>query len=73
LNTGTTAVCFHKDGKVSLATLRLKIYVEDGINMSEEPLIISDGMPSKPTHFYCLRRFIALLTFAAEIFAVDLS
>jgi hypothetical protein len=26
LNAGKTVVCFHKDGKVSLATLRLKIY-----------------------------------------------
>jgi hypothetical protein len=25
LNTGTTAVCFHKDGKDPLVTLRLKI------------------------------------------------
>jgi hypothetical protein len=40
LNTGTTALSFHKDGKVSLAMLRLKIYVNNGIKMSE-PLIIN--------------------------------
>jgi hypothetical protein len=42
LNTGTTAVCFHEDGKVSLAMLRLNIYVNNGIKMSEQPLIIKD-------------------------------
>jgi hypothetical protein len=69
LKTGT-AVCFHKDGKVSLATLRLKLYVNNGIKMSEQPLIIKNGMPSKATHLDDLRRFIALLTSAREIGAV---
>jgi hypothetical protein len=44
LNTGTTAVCFHKDGKVSLATLRLKTYVNNGNKMSEKPKIIKDAI-----------------------------
>jgi hypothetical protein len=43
LNSGTAAVCFHKDRKVSLATVRLKIYVNNGIKMSEQPLIINDA------------------------------
>jgi hypothetical protein len=33
LNTGTTAVCFHKDENVSLATLRLNMYVNNGIKV----------------------------------------
>jgi hypothetical protein len=70
LHTGTTAVCFRKDGKVSLATLRLKMYVNNGIKMSEQPLIINDGIRSIPTHLDGVRRFIALLTSAAEIGAV---
>jgi hypothetical protein len=70
LNTGTTAVCFHKDGKVSLATLRLKIFVNSGIKMSEQPLIMNGEIPSKPEHLDCLRRITALLTSAAEIDAV---
>lgn len=45
-NTGTTAICFYKDGKVLCAILRLKIYVNNGIKMSEQSLILKDGMPS---------------------------
>jgi hypothetical protein len=70
LKTGT-AVCFHKDGKVSLATLRLKLYVNNGIKVTEQHLLINNGMPSIPTHLDDLRRFIALLTSAAEIGAVS--
>jgi hypothetical protein len=35
LNTGTIGLCFHKDGKISLATIRLKIYVSKGMKMPE--------------------------------------
>jgi hypothetical protein len=69
-NAGTTAVSFHKDGKVPFPSLRLKIYVNNGIRMSEQPLIIHDEMPSKPTHLDGLRRFIAPLTSGAEMRAV---
>jgi hypothetical protein len=65
--TGTTAVCFHKDGKVALVTLRLNISVNSGINTSEQSLIMNDGIPSSRTHLEGLRRLIALLTSAAEI------
>jgi hypothetical protein len=69
LNTGTTAVCFHKDGKVALVTLRLNICVNSGISTSKQPLIVKDGIPSSTTHLG-LRRLIALITSAAEIRAV---
>jgi hypothetical protein len=62
--------CFHKDGMVTPVTLRLKIYVNKGIKISEPPLIVKDGIPSNPTQLEGLRRFIALLTSAAEIGAV---
>jgi hypothetical protein len=68
--TGTTAVCFHKDGRDSLATLRLKTYVNSGMKLSQQHLIINDGIQSKPTHLDGLRRFIALLTSATEIGAI---
>jgi hypothetical protein len=67
LNTGTTAVCFHKEGKVALVTLRLNISVNSGVNTSEQPLIMKDGFPSSPTHLKGLSRLRALLTSAAEI------
>jgi hypothetical protein len=70
LKTGTTAVSFHKDKNVSLDTLRLNMYVSNGIKTSEQPLMINDGIPSKPTHLDGFRRFIALLTSAAETGAV---
>jgi hypothetical protein len=70
LKTGATAVCFHKDGKVALVTLSLNIRVNSGINTSEQPLIMKDGIASSPTHLESLRRLIALLTSAAEIGAV---
>jgi hypothetical protein len=70
LETGTTAVCFHKDGKVALVTLRLNICVNRGINTSKQPLIMKDGIPSSPTHLEGLRHLIALLTSATEIGAV---
>jgi hypothetical protein len=38
--------------------------------MSEQPLIINYGIPSKSTHSGGLRRFTALLTSAAETGAV---
>jgi hypothetical protein len=69
LETGTTAVCFHKHGKVVLDTLRLNIWADSGVNTSEQPLIVKDGIPSSPTHVG-LRCLIALLTSAAEIGAV---
>jgi hypothetical protein len=68
LNTGTTAVCFHKDGKVPLVTLRVRILVNKGIKISDQPLI--NGIPPNLTHLEGLRRLIALLTSAAEIGAV---
>jgi hypothetical protein len=49
-NTVTTAVCSPKDGKVSFPSLRLKIYVNNGIKMSEQPLIINYETLSEPTH-----------------------
>jgi hypothetical protein len=52
--------------EVLLATLRLKIYVNIGINMSEQPLIINDGRLSGPTDSDGLRLFIVLMTSAAE-------
>jgi hypothetical protein len=67
LNAGTAAVCFHKDEKVSLATLRLKIYINYGVKIFEQPFIINDGIPFKLTHLDGLRHFTALLTTAAEI------
>jgi hypothetical protein len=70
LKTGTTAVSFHTDGNVSLDTLRLNTYVSNGIKISEQPLMINGGMPSKPTHLEGFRYFTALLTSAAEIRAV---
>jgi hypothetical protein len=39
--------------------------------MSEQPLIINYGIPPKPTNLDGLRRFVALLTSAAEIGAVE--
>lgn len=50
LNTGTTAVSINKDGKVSLTTLRLSVYVSTGIKILEQPLMLKDGIPSNPTH-----------------------
>jgi hypothetical protein len=55
LKTGTTAVCFHKDGKVTLVTQRLNICVNSDINTSEQPLIMKDGIPSSATHLEGLR------------------
>jgi hypothetical protein len=49
---------------------KVEIYVNNGIKMSEQPLIINDLTVSKPTHLGGLRRFIALLTSAAETGAV---
>jgi hypothetical protein len=46
LNTGTTAVCFHNDGNVTLVKLRLKIKVNKGVKISEQPLISKDVIPS---------------------------
>jgi hypothetical protein len=68
LNAGTRAVCFHKEGKVALVTIKLK--VNSGVNTSEQPLIMKAGIPSSPTHLEGLSRLIALLTSAAEIEAV---
>jgi hypothetical protein len=48
LKTGTAAVFFQKDGNVSLAALKLNMYVRNGIKISEQPLMINDGIPSKP-------------------------
>jgi hypothetical protein len=62
-----TTVCFYKDGKVSLTMLRLKIYVNNGIKMSKQSLILKDEAPSKPTHLEGLRCFMALLTSVADI------
>jgi hypothetical protein len=42
------------------------MYVSNGIKISEQPLTINDGIPSKPAHLECFRSFIALLTAAAE-------
>jgi hypothetical protein len=61
LNTGTAAVCFHSDGKVSFATLRLKIYVIYGVKILKQPLIINSGIPFKLTRLDGLRHFTALL------------
>jgi hypothetical protein len=41
LNTDTTAVSFHKDGSVSLATLRSNAYMSNGTKILEQPLIIT--------------------------------
>jgi hypothetical protein len=71
LNNGTTAVCFQKNGKVTLVTMRLKIQVNKGNKVSEQPLIMNDGIPSNPTYLEGLRRLTALLTSAAEITAVS--
>jgi hypothetical protein len=68
LNTGTRAVCFHKEGKVALVTLKLK--VNSGVNTSEQPLIMKEGIPSSPAHLEDLSRLISLITLAAEIGAV---
>jgi hypothetical protein len=70
LKTGTTAVSFHKDGNVSLDTLRLNMYASNGIKISEQPIMINDGISSKPTQLEGFRRFIALLTSAAETGAI---
>jgi hypothetical protein len=67
LKTGITAVCFHKDGKVALLTLRLNICVNSVINTTEQPLIMKDGIPISPTHLERLNSLKALLTSAAEI------
>jgi hypothetical protein len=63
----TTAVCFHKNGKVALDIIRLNILVKNGINTSEQHLIINDGIPSSPTHLGGKRRLKVPLTLAAEI------
>jgi hypothetical protein len=55
---------------VTLVTQRLNVCVNSGINTSEQPLIMKDGMPSSPTHLEGLRHLIDLLTSAAEIGAV---
>jgi hypothetical protein len=70
LKTGTTAISFHKLGKVSHVTLRLNICVNSGINTSEQPLIMKGGIPSSPTHLEGVRRLMALLASVAEIGAV---
>jgi hypothetical protein len=44
--------------------------VGNGIKISEQPLMLNDGIPSKPTHLDGFRRFTALLTSAAETGAV---
>jgi hypothetical protein len=45
----------------------LKIQVNKGVKISEQPLITNDGLPSSPAHLEGLRR---LLTSAAKIGAV---
>jgi hypothetical protein len=64
-------VCFHEDRTVALATLRLKIRFNNGINVFEHPLTMNDGIPSCPTHLEGLWSLTVLLTSAAEIGAVD--
>jgi hypothetical protein len=67
LKPGTTAVCFHKDGKVAVVKVRLNTSVNSGINTCEQSLIMKDGIPSSPTHLEALGRLKALLTSAAKI------
>jgi hypothetical protein len=67
LNTGRTAVCFHKNGKVTLVKLRWKIWVNIGIKISEQPLIIKAEIPSNTKHLQGIRRLLALLTSTAEM------
>jgi hypothetical protein len=43
------------------------LYVNNEVKVSEQPLIINYGIPSKQTHLGGLRRFIALLTSAADM------
>jgi hypothetical protein len=47
------------DEMVSSVTLRLNIYVKNGIKMSKQPLIGSDGTSPKPSHFDGLRHTVA--------------
>jgi len=57
---GTMTAFFHCAGKCSCDKLRLKIYLSSGANTVKHPFMIKLGIPSGPTDFEGLRRFMAL-------------
>jgi hypothetical protein len=66
LKFNTTAFCFQTVGKVRCDKLSLKINLRTGMKVSEQPCIMSAGMPSSPTDFDERRRLIALKTIESQ-------